>query len=301
MARFEYDPRQRASGFDARIIEMQLIGLDAARMARTGRRSSKQNPLAGLRLIGMVHLPALPGSASASLSIDEISDRAVSDAKLLRKAGFDAVIVENFGDAPFAATNAPKETIAAMSIVVRDVVRAVNVPVGVNLLRNDAFGALAIAAATGAAFIRVNVLSGVYATDQGVITGDAAELLARRRLVAPQVRIAADVHVKHAAPLSQPDIALAAEETAYRAGADALIVSGTGTGVPTDLSSAERVKRAVSDRPLWIGSGATAESIGDTLAIADGAIVGTCLKRANKTTNPIDFKRVAGFMKAARR
>jgi uncharacterized protein len=270
-------------------------------MAKTRRRTSNENPLEAVRLIGMVHLPALPGSAAASQPLDMICRRAVDEANLLEKAGFDAVIVENFGDAPFAATDAPKETIAAMAIVVRDIVRTVRCPVGVNLLRNDAFGALAIAAATGAAFIRVNVLSGVYATDQGVITGRAADLLARRRLVAPHVRIAADVHVKHASPLSQPDIALAAEETAYRAGADALIVSGTGTGVPTDLSSAERVKRAVPDRPLWIGSGATAETISDTLRIADGAIVGTCLKRGGKTTNPIDPKRVSAFISAAKR
>lgn len=268
-------------------------------MASKTRSKRSGNPLEALHLIGMVHLPPLPGSANAAMSIDDISRRAVSEAKSLQKAGFDALIVENFGDAPFAATDAPKETIAAMAIVVRDVVRAVGVPVGVNLLRNDAFGALAIAAATGAMFIRVNVLSGVYATDQGIITGNAAELLARRRLVAPQVRIAADVHVKHAAPLSQHDIALAAEETAYRAGADALIVSGTGTGVPTDLSNAECVKRAVPDRPLWIGSGATAETISDTLRIADGAIVGTALKRGGKTTNPIDPTRMVTFMKAA--
>lgn len=248
----------------------------------------------------MVHLPALPGSAGAAQPVDDLAKRAVADAALLAEAGFDAVIVENFGDAPFAATDAPKETIAAMSIVVREVVRAVRVPVGVNLLRNDGFGALAIAAAAGAAFIRVNVLSGVYATDQGLITGNAAGLLARRRRLAPHVQIAADVHVKHAAPLSQPDIALAAEETAYRAGADALIVSGTGTGVPTDLSNAERVKRAVPDRPLWIGSGATAETIREALGVADGAIVGTTLKRGRKTTNPIDAARVRRFMQVAR-
>lgn len=269
-------------------------------LANRARARGPRNALNSLRLIGMIHLPALPGSANASQRVEDIGKRAVAEATLLARAGFDAVIVENFGDAPFAATEAPKESLAAMSIVVRDVVAAVRIPVGVNLLRNDAFGALAIAAAAGASFIRVNVLSGVYATDQGIITGDAAALLARRGLVAPDVCIAADVHVKHAAPLSQPDIALAAEETAYRAGADALIVSGTGTGVPTDLSSAERVKRAVADRPLWIGSGATAETICDTLRIADGAIVGTALKRGGKTTNPVDPKRVAQFMKAAR-
>ncbi|MCB9853870.1 MAG: BtpA/SgcQ family protein [Phycisphaerales bacterium] len=269
-------------------------------MVSKNKRKRSGKPLEALHLIGMVHLPPLPGSANAAMSIDDIGRLAVSEARLLEKAGFDAVIVENFGDAPFAATDAPKETLAAMSIVVRDVVGAVGVPVGVNLLRNDAFGALAVAAATGALFIRVNVLSGVYATDQGIITGNAAELLARRRLVAPHVQIAADVHVKHAAPLSQHDIALAAEETAYRAGADALIVSGSGTGVPTDLSNAERVKRAVPDRPLWIGSGATAETICDTLKVADGAIVGTALKRGGRTTNPIDPTKMSKFMKAAR-
>lgn len=270
-----------------------------ARRKTSTRRAA--NPLSALRLIGMVHLPALPGSANASRAVRAIAIDAIKDAKLLEKSGFDAVIVENFGDAPFAPIDAPKESLAAMAIVVRDVVDAVRIPVGVNLLRNDAFGALAIAAAAGAAFIRVNVLSGVYATDQGVITGNAAELLARRRLVAPNVSIAADVHVKHAAPLSQPDIALAAEETAYRAGADALIVSGTGTGVPTDLTNAERVKCAVPDRPVWIGSGATPETIRDALEVVDGAIVGTSLKRAGKTTNPIDPARVRKFIAAARR
>ena len=90
-------------------------------MAAKKRVARSANPLADLRLIGMVHLPALPGSAAASMSIDDISKRAVAEAKQLAGAGFHALIVENFGDAPFAATDAPKETIAAMSIVVRDV------------------------------------------------------------------------------------------------------------------------------------------------------------------------------------
>src|SRR5206468_486654 len=131
--------------------------------------------------------------------------------KMLVGAGFDAVIVENFGDAPFAADTVPPETIAVMSIVVDHVVNAVPVPVGVNVLRNDGMAGLAVAAAGGAAFIRVNVLSGVYATDQGMLTGRADELLRYRARIAPTVKIAADVHVKHAQPISQPDIALAAQ------------------------------------------------------------------------------------------
>lgn len=270
-------------------------------MAKKQSKTKSASALKKIQLIGMIHLPALSGSAGAVSSLDDIIKRATSEAQLLARAGFDALIVENFGDAPFHAEDAPKATVAAMAIVAREVIQAVAVPVGVNLLRNDAFGALAIAAASGAAFIRVNVLSGVYATDQGFITGRAAELLERRRAIASAVRIAADVHVKHAVPVSQPDIALAAEETAYRAGADALIASGAGTGVATDLSQVERIKKAVPDRPVWIGSGVTAESVRDALMIADAVIVGTSLKKGGKTTNAIDAKRVSAFIKAARK
>lgn len=269
-----------------------------AKSKRSGKAGGKTN-IARLRLIGMVHLPALPGSAGSKLNMAAIIDRAMVEARQIAKAGFDAVIVENFGDAPFAADRVPEETIAAMSVVIDHVVRACGVPVGVNVLRNDSLAALAIAAATGAAFVRVNVLSGAYATDQGIITGRANEVLRKRAALAPHVAIAADVHVKHATPISQPDVALAAEETAHRAGADVLIVSGTGTGKATDLGAVRRVKEAVPKSPLWIGSGVTAETVEDYLEIADGVIVGTALKRGGRTTAPLDSKALTQFVKAA--
>lgn len=271
-------------------------------MAATRRkqRQRKRNWLDNLSLIGMVHLPALPGSPQAALQMAKIIERAVGEAKLLARAGFDAVIVENYGDAPFAAEHVPPETVAAMGVVVDHVVRAVNCLVGVNVLRNDAPAALAVAAVSRAAFIRVNILSGTYATDQGLITGLAHDLLRRRAHVAPHVRIAADVHVKHAQPISQPDIALAAAETAHRGGADALIVSGDATGSPTDLDAVRRVKDAVPDRPIWIGSGVTAAAVAEFLTVADAVIIGTSLKRAGKTTAPLDAKHVRAFVKAAR-
>ncbi len=267
---------------------------------KQGRTKHKTSRVTGLRLIGMVHLPPLPGSPKA-LSMATTIERAVAEARMLAKAGFDAVIVENFGDAPFAADCVPRETIAAMSIVVDHVVRACGVPVGVNVLRNDGLAGLAVAATAGALFIRVNVLSGIYATDQGLITGRARELVRQRAALAPGVRIAADVHVKHAVPINQPDIALAAEETAGRGGADILIVSGAATGSPTDLDAVRRVKEAVPRVPVWIGSGVTAETVGEYLAVANGVIVGTFLKHGGDTTAPLDAKRVAALIKAARR
>lgn len=232
--------------------------------------------------------------------MSEIIDRAVKEARQLAKAGFDAVIVENFGDTPFAADRVPEETIAAMSIVIDQVVRTCGVPVGVNVLRNDALAALAIAATTGAEFVRVNVLSGAYATDQGIITGRANEVLRKRAGIAPHVAIAADVHVKHATPISQPDITLAAEETAHRAGADVLIVSGSGTGKATDLGAVRRVKDAVPKTPLWIGSGVTAETVAEYLDVAAGVIVGTALKRGGRTTAELDDQRLRNLAKAAK-
>lgn len=275
-------------------------------LARAKREGILARTVEDCRLIGMIHLPALPGSARAAMPMRAIVERAVREAKMLVDAGFEAVIVENFGDSPFAADRVPRETIAAMSIVTDHVVRAVRVPVGVNVLRNDGLSGLAVAAVTGAAFIRVNVLSGVYATDQGFITGRAEELLPRRaalesargRAGSQRIRIAADVHVKHAQPISQPDIALAAEETAHRAGADMLIVSGAGTGYATDLNQVRRVKQAVPDRPVWIGSGVTTATVAECLEAADGVIVGTALKRGGKTTAEMDAKRLREFMAA---
>ena len=127
------------------------------------------------RLVGMVHLGPLPGAPRYRGDLDAVITAAVADARTLIDAGFDGLMVENFGDAPFFADDAPKETIAAMTRVV-GAVTALGAPTGVNVLRNDALGALAVAAASGAAFIRVNVLSGVMYTDQGVITGKGAEL-----------------------------------------------------------------------------------------------------------------------------
>ncbi len=251
-------------------------------------------------LIGMVHLQALPGTAGHLLPVEEITQRAVADAKALREAGFDAVIVENFGDAPFTAEHLPPASLAAMAVVTDHVRKGVNLPVGINALRNDAIGALGIAAAVGASFIRVNVHSGVAATDQGMITGRAAETLRYRKLLGRRIAIFADVHVKHATSVSHPDIAEAARDTAYRGLADALIVSGKATGEPVDPDDLRRVREAVPDRRLFVGSGATVETARSLMELAGGIIVGSGIKRDHDPTGPVDPQLARAFVDAAR-
>jgi membrane complex biogenesis BtpA family protein len=184
---------------------------------------------------------------------------------------------------------------------VAEVRRSVRLPVGVNVLRNDAPAALAVAAATGAAFIRVNVLAGTMQTDQGPISGRAAEVARLRATLGVPAQVLADVFVKHAVPPPGLTLEQAAIDTWERAGADGLIVSGAGTGRETSLDDPRRVKAAAPGAPVYAGSGVTADSVGAVLQVADGIIVGTALKREAVTTAPVDPSRARAFTAAARR
>jgi membrane complex biogenesis BtpA family protein len=187
-----------------------------------------------------------------------------------------------------------------MTLVARAILAEVDLPLGINVLRNDALAALAIATVCEAAFVRVNIHTGVYATDQGIIEGRADETLRYRRKLGSRAAVLADVHVKHASPLLAQPIAEAAEEAAYRGRADGLIVSGTGTGKPTSMVDLRSVREAVPDRPIFIGSGATVQNVRELLTVADGVIVGTAIKQGGRTTAPVDADRARAFVQAAR-
>lgn len=251
-------------------------------------------------LIGVIHLPALPGNASSMLTMDAILAHALADARALTAAGFDAAFIENFGDAPFGKTLSPA-SLAAMAVVADHVRRDTGIRIGINALRNDPVAALSIAAACSATFIRVNVHTGVYATDQGLIEGNAAETLRVRKALGGRVAILADVHVKHAMPLSMTDIAQSARDTAYRGLADGLIVTGQATGMVVDAEDLKRVTAAVPDRRVFVGSGATTENAAAMLRFANGVIVGTSLKRDGVVSNPIDPDRARAFIRATGR
>jgi uncharacterized protein len=180
-------------------------------------------------LIGVVHLLPTPGSPRG-VSMLRLLERARADARALRAGGCHALIVENFGDAPFHKERVPAETIAALALALAEVRElAGELPVGVNVLRNDARAALGLCAAAGADFLRVNVHTGAMLTDQGLVEGRAADTLRERARLCPRAALLADVHVKHAAVLGGETLEDAAADAWERGGADALIVSGRGT------------------------------------------------------------------------
>lgn len=231
-------------------------------------------------VIGMVHLRPLPGSPKFAGDLNAVIDVALEDARTWQAAGAHGLMVENFGDVPFFKSDAPRETIAAMTAVASAIRKEVpGLPLGINVLRNDGQSALAIASAVGASYIRVNVLSGAAVTDQGVIEGRAAALIRyRAALRADHIGVLADVRVKHAEPLAERPLQDEVEELVYRAGADAVIVSGTGTGKPTDPSHAQEVRQYAGNTPVLIGSGANAQSIPQLKPACDGFIAGSAAK-----------------------
>jgi membrane complex biogenesis BtpA family protein len=250
----------------------------------------------------MLHIPPLPGAPRYAGELEPIRRRVLDDAAALVEGGVDGLLLENFGDTPFYPERVPPQVVACMTRVGQEVRQRFNVPLGVNVLRNDGCSALAVAHAVGAAFIRVNVLCGVRVTDQGLIQGIAHDLLRQRvRLHASDIRILADVNVKHSAPLGPArPVRQEVVDLIERGGADAVIVSGEGTGAPADPAELAQVKQAAGETPVLVGSGVTAETIRALLTYADGAIVGTSLKVDGVTVNPVDPKRVHALIAAAR-
>lgn len=252
-----------------------------------------QNPV-----LGVVHLLPLPGSPRWQGDLQAVIDRAEQEATALASGGVNGIIVENFFDAPFTKHQVDPAVVSAMSLVVQRLQALVTVPIGINVLRNDGCSALAVATCVGAQFIRVNVLTGVMATDQGLIEGCAHDLLRYRQTLGSPVKILADVLVKHARSLSSPNLTTAVQETIHRGMADGVILSGWATGSPPGLEDLELAKTAAGDRPVFIGSGADWENIGTLMKAADGVIVASSLKRHGDVNQPIDPIRVGQFVEA---
>ncbi|MBI5368276.1 MAG: BtpA/SgcQ family protein [Planctomycetes bacterium] len=250
-------------------------------------------------ILGMIHLGALPGSPGYGGALAPVVDAALADAETLARGGVHGLMVENFGDMPFPPERVGPETVAAMTRVVTEIRRRADLPLGINVLRNDARAALAVAAATGAAFVRVNVHIGLMAADQGLLAGRAHRTLRYRAALGAPTRIFADLFVKHATPLYQRTLEEMVEELGGRGRADAVIVTGRSTGSAPEVDTLQRARRAARGAPVLVGSGLTRENAATLLPCCDGAIVGTSLNRGGAVQAPVDAERVRALLAAA--
>ena len=255
--------------------------------------------------IGVVHLGPLPGSPRFRGDLAGVVATAVGEARTFARGGFDGLIVENYGDLPFMGEKVGPETVAAMSIAAAEVRKAVSIPVGINVLRNDTEAALAIAGVCGCEFVRVNVLVGAFATSEGLVEGRPGETARLRMALAPEALVLADALVKHAYPLAPRSLADDALDVAERGGADAVIVTGPRTGKPPSARDLEVVRASLSgaglDVPILVGSGADPSNAENFLRLSDGLIVGSYVRRQGKAGERIEPRKVMEMGKIKRR
>ncbi len=254
-------------------------------------------------VIGMVHLPPLPGSPGYDYyGMDAIIEKALADAKALEEGGVNGLIVENMWDHPYyVGENVPPEEMTAQAVAAREVIKATNLPTGINVIHNGGKVTLAIAVASGASFVRICLLAGARVWDTGEFDrGCAAEVLRlRKNLGANHIKIFADVDKKHSVPFPGIDLATHIQWT-RRYLADAVIVTGKLTGIAPELEKVRRAKEVAEDTPVLVGSGAEVTNVGKFLEYADGVIVGTSLKKDGITENPVDVDRAKEFMQAVK-
>lgn len=224
-------------------------------------------------IIGMIHMPPLPGAPDNKLSMKQLTEFALSEADRLESAGLDACIVENVGDTPLFKEGLPPYTVAAMTAVTKEVVHHTKMKVGVNMLRNACEEALSVAHVSGAQFIRCNILIGAYATDQGIIEGCAARVARLKKELGSDALVFGDVHVKHAYPIFNVEIEYAAQDLAERGGADAVIVSGPRSPIPPSFERVKKVRDAIT-KPVLIGSGISLANVKQFYQKSDGLIIG---------------------------
>jgi membrane complex biogenesis BtpA family protein len=250
-------------------------------------------------VVGMVHLLPLPGAPRAR-ALGDVRAAARADAEALARGGVDGILIENYGDAPFTGGSVEPQVIAGMAVLASELRSRVGLPIGINVLRNDARSALAVALACGGSFIRVNVHVGAAETDQGRIDGRAYETLRYRKALGADIAIFADVFVKHARPAGGADLGSVARDTAYRGLADVLLITGSETGAAADPDRVRQVKRAVPDRPVWVASGVEPGNV-RSFEEADGFIVGSALERGGRAGDRVEVQRVKALVRALKR
>jgi len=263
-------------------------------MARLGGIFGVEKPI-----IAMVHLQALPGRPrhDRAAGMEAVVEAVAADLRSLQAAGVDGLLFCNEADLPYRLQVGP-EASAAMAAVIGQVRREITRPFGVDLVW-DPVASLAVARATGASFVR-EVFTGVHESDQALMRPDFGALAAyREQIGAASVVLFGNITPEFGSSLGRRSVTERARSAVYL-GLEVVLVSGPITGTTTDLKELRAVKAAVPDTPVVANTGVTVDTVAQTLEVADGAIVGTHLKRDGVTWNAVDPDRAARFMDRVR-
>lgn len=256
----------------------------------------RQFDLSKKPLMGMIHLPSFVNDMGRPLNINELSMQSLQDARNLETAGFNAILIENYFNTPFSKNRLDDYNLLIMSYFVQKITAELKIPFGINILRNCCVQALILATFHQASFIRCNVWEGAYVTDQGIIEGIANETIRKKREVNSNVKILADVHVKHASPLGKFSMEDSAKNALFRGNADAIIVSGKETGELVSISKLKEFGVKTGIRPI-LGSGLSIENLHSVIPLISGAIIGSSIKE-DDISSPVDLEKAKALVAA---
>ncbi|MCK4592460.1 BtpA/SgcQ family protein [Candidatus Parcubacteria bacterium] len=249
-------------------------------------------------IIGMIHVDALPGTPKSKNNIKIIIEKAKKEAKIYKRAGVDAVMLENMHDIPYLNKEVGPEIVSAMTAACVEVKKILSdIPCGVQILAAANKEALAVAKAAELDFIRVEAFVFAHVADEGIIESCAGKLLRyRKQIDAENILILADIKKKHSAHSITSDVDII--ETAHAVElfmGDGIIITGTFTGHEANIEEIESVKKAAKI-PVLVGSGITYENVQSYLKIADALIIGSYFKKKGYWENEVDYARVRKFM-----
>ena len=225
-----------------------------------------------------------------------IAERAVGEAQVLQKAGFSSLLLQNTHDAPTRAT-VPLPTLTAMAAIGEAVSRVFSGAIGVNVHKNDGPGAYAIAHAIGADFVRVKILVGSWLGPEGLLQGNAEAVSDLRRSLQGDIEVWADLGELTSVPIRPVGRDILADWAGRFGSADRLIVTG---GDILESSAAVQEARKGTSLPVLIGGRTTPETVGEALTVADGVIVGSCLRQGGRTTGLLHDQQVIDYVTAVR-
>ncbi len=253
-------------------------------------------------IISMIHVGALPGTPASAMSVRDLVELAVREARLYREGGVDGIAIENMHDVPYLRGSVGPEIVAAMTLLGQAVKSESGLPVGIQILAGANAEALAVAHAAGLDFIRAEGYVFAHVADEGLIESSAAKLLRYRKMIgAERVQVWADVKKKHSAHAITADISLGATaETVEFMRGDAVIVTGNVTGDPPKIEDVREAKTHCR-LPVLLGSGVDVSNIAAFYREADGFIIGSHFKMDGHWANTVDPKRVEKFMSEVRR
>jgi len=227
-------------------------------------------------IIGMIHL--------AGRDEEEIRKRALEELTIYQEEGVNGAIIEDYIGTLYDIHKVLKESENKFEIIR-----------GVNTLQNS-YASFSMANHWDARFVQFD---SVQTIDSDQTRGLDPIVYDDLRKQFPDIIVLGGVGFKYVKPTGkslEEDLKEAMERC------DAIVTSGSGTGIETPIEKLEKYKAFLGDFPLVVGAGVNLDNVKKQLRIADGAIIGSCFKPPSEispsgdTNLPVDRERVQKLM-----